>query len=72
MAVARGLWPMIALRSLWLGALRGLWPMVLVEARKLWGLWPKLPPQTTRPKTHRLDKLFLYKAGLLALPGGEW
>ena len=51
---------------------RGLWPLLLVETRALWGLWPKLPPQTTRPKTHRLDKLFLYKAGLLALPGREW
>ena len=80
---------MIALRGLWLGALRGLWPMVLVEARKLWGLWPMktqafdpspkvrgLWPvvlvDATRPKTHRLDKLFLYKAGVLALPGREW
>ena len=48
-------------RGLWpMTTLRGLWPVVLVET------------QATRPKTHRLDSLFLHKAGLLALPGREW
>ena len=61
-AVAPGLWPMIALRSRRLVALRGLWPV---------------PPMMTRaldpsPKTRRPGILFLYRAGLRALPGREW
>ena len=58
-AVARGL--VAVARGLWpMTTLMGLWPVVLVET------------QATRPKTHRLDRFFLYKAGLLALPGREW
>ena len=58
-AVAGGL--VAVAQSVWsMTTLRGLWPVVLVET------------QTTRPKTHRLDSLFLQKAGLLALPGREW
>ena len=72
-AVARRLWPMTTLMlrsfSLLVAVARGLWPMTTLR-----GLWPAVlvETQATRPKTHRLDRLFLYKAGLLALPGGEW
>ena len=48
-AVARSL--VAVARGLWpMTTLRSLWPVVLVDA------------QPTRPKTHRLDSFFLYKA----------
>ena len=31
-------------------AMRGLWPLAVVETRALWGLWPKVPPQTNAAK----------------------
>ena len=48
----RGLWPMIGLRGLWLGALRGPWPVLpmktrpLDPSRKVRGLWPVLLVET--------------------------
>ena len=55
--------------SLLVAVARGLWPMTTLR-----GLWPAVLVEThaTRPKTHRLDKDFLYKAGLLELPVREW
>ena len=54
---------MIALRGLWLGALRGLWPMVLVEARKLWGLWPmRTQAMDPSPKMRGLWPVVLVEA----------
>ena len=71
----RGPWPVLPMKTRALDPspkVRCLWPVLLVETRALWGLRPKLPPHTTRPKSRRPDRPFLYKAGLLALPGREW
>ena len=61
LAVGRGLWPMTTLM------LRGFSLLVAVAPglRALRALDPS-------PETRGPGRLFLYKAGLLALPIGEW
>ena len=60
----RGPWPVLPMKTRPLDPspkVRGLWPVLLVETGALWGLWPKLPPQTTRRA--------VLEAGLASPPG---
>ena len=71
----RGPWPVLTMKTRALDPspeVRGPGAVLLVKTPAQWGLWPKLLPQTTRPKTRRPDRPCLHKAGLPALPGREW
>ena len=76
LAVGRGLWPMTTLMlrsfSLPVAVAGGLWPMTTLMLRGFSLLVAVAPGLGALRETRRLGRRFLYKAGLLALPRGEW